>query len=370
MSFWDKLFGEFVDVIEWTEDQSDTMVYRFERYGNEIKYGAKLTVREGQVAVFVNEGRIADVFQPGMYELETSNMPILSTLQSWPHGFESPFKAEVYFFNKRRFVDLKWGTKNPIMLRDKEFSAVRLRAFGTYEVRIDDAVIFLREVVGTDGHFTTNEITNQLRNLIVSRFANVLGESDIPVLDLAGNYEQLGTFITAKIAPEFKEYGLKLTRMLVENISLPPEVEKALDKRTSMGMVGDLSKYASYQAAEALTTAAANPSGGAGDGVGLGMGIAMAGRMTEMLGAPGSGQAPEGTQGPPRIPNEARFYVAANGHQTGPFTKAEMRAKVGSGEVTRDSLMWTSGMDEWQDASKLPDIAELFANQPPPLPGA
>ena len=367
MSFWDKLFGEFVDVIEWTDDQANTMVYRFERYGNEIKYGAKLTVREGQVAVFVNEGRIADVFQPGMYELETSNMPILSTLQSWPHGFESPFKAEVYFFNKRRFVDLKWGTKNPIMLRDREFSAVRLRAFGTYEVRIDDAVIFLREVVGTDGHFTTNEITNQLRNLIVSRFASVLGEADIPILDLASNYEQLGTFITSKIAPEFKEYGLELTRMLVENISLPPEVEKALDKRTSMGMVGDLSKYASYQAAEALTTAAANPGGGAGDGVGLGMGIAMAHRMTEMLGAPGSGQPPSG---PPRIPSEARYYVAANGHQTGPFTKAEMRAKIDSGDVTRDSLMWVSGLEAWMDASKLPDMAELFADQPPPIPGA
>jgi membrane protease subunit (stomatin/prohibitin family) len=369
MSFWDKLFGEFVDVIEWTGDLSETMVYRFERYGNEIKYGAKLTVREGQVAVFVNEGRIADVFQPGMYELETSNVPILSTLQNWPHGFESPFKAEVYFFNKRRFVDLKWGTKNPIMLRDQEFGGVRLRAFGTYEMRIDDAVIFLREVVGTDGHFTTNEITNQLRNLIVSRFANVLGESDIPILDLAGNYDQLGTFITARIAPEFKEYGLDLTRMLVENISLPPEVEKALDKRTSMGVIGDLSKYASYQAAEALTKAAENPGGGAGDGVGLGMGIAMAHRMSETLGAPGVGTAPQG-EAPPRIPTEARYYVAANGHQTGPFTKPELRTKIEQGDVVRDTLMWMSGMAEWQDAGQIKEVAELFASQPPPLPGS
>ncbi|MEM6639122.1 MAG: SPFH domain-containing protein [Pseudomonadota bacterium] len=370
MSFWDKLFGEFVDVIEWTQDSGDTMVYRFERYGNEIKYGAKLTVREGQVAVFVNEGRVADVFQPGMYELETNNVPILSTLQNWPSGFESPFKAEVYFFSKQRFIDLKWGTKNPIMLRDSEFGAVRLRAFGTYEVRIDDAVIFLREVVGTDGHFTTNEITNQLRNLIVSRFANVVGESDIPVLDLAGNYEQLGTFITGKIAPEFKEYGLELTRMLVENISLPSDVEKALDKRTSMGMVGDLSKYASYQAAEALTTAAANPGGGAGDGVGLGMGIAMAHRMSETLGAPAGGATAQNTGAPPPLPSEAKFYLAANGHQTGPFTKAEMRAKIEAGEVSRDSLMWTTGLSEWTDAGDLPDMASLFKDQPPPLPGA
>jgi len=368
MAFWEKLFGEFVDVIEWTEDLSETMVYRFERYGNEIKYGAKLTVREGQVAVFVNEGRIADVFTPGMYELKTNNVPILSTLQNWPHGFESPFKAEVYFFNKRRFVDLKWGTKNPIMLRDTEFGGVRLRAFGTYEIRIDDAVIFLREVVGTDGHFTTNEITSQLRNLIVSRFANVLGKSDIPVLDLAANYDQLGTFLTSKIAPEFKEYGINLTRMLVENISLPPEVEKALDKRTSMGVIGDLSKYASYQTAEALTTAAANPSGGAGDGVGLGMGIAMAHRMTEALGAPGSGsEAP--SEAPPRIPMEARYYVATNGHQTGPFTKIELRDKIANGSVQRESLMWIPGMAEWQDAGTLEEIQGLFADQPPPIPG-
>jgi membrane protease subunit (stomatin/prohibitin family) len=366
MAFWDKLFGEFVDIIEWTDDLADTMVYRFERYGNEIKYGAKLTVREGQVAVFVNEGRIADVFKPGMYELKTNNMPILSTLQGWPHGFESPFKAEVYFFNKRRFVDLKWGTKNPIMLRDKEFGGLRLRAFGTYEIRIADAVIFLREVVGTDGHFTTNEITNQLRNLIVSRFANVIAESGIPVLDLAANYDQLGTFITARIAPEFKEYGIDLTRMLVENISLPPEVEKALDKRTSMGVIGDLSKYAAYQTAEALVTAAANPGGGAGDGVGLGMGIAMAHRLTESLGAPGSGGTQRGE--PPPIPTEARFYVAATGHQTGPFTKSEVRAKIAQGEVQPETLMWVSGMKEWTDAAAIEEVKALFSDQPPPLP--
>ena len=368
MAFWDKLFGEFVDVIEWTDNLTDTMVYRFERYGNEIKYGAKLTVREGQVAVFVNEGRVADVFTPGMYELKTSNVPVLSTLQNWPHGFESPFKAEVYFFNKRRFVDLKWGTKNPIMLRDKEFGGVRLRAFGTYEIRIDDAVIFLREVVGTDGHFTTNEISNQLRNLIVSRFTNALGEADIPILDLAANYDQMGTFLTGKIAPEFKEYGIDLTRMLVENISLPSEVEKALDKRTSMGVIGDLSKYAAYQTAEALTTAAANPGGGAGDGVGLGMGIAMAHRMTETLGAPGGGGAPS-KEAPPRIPLEARYYVATNGHQTGPFTKAEMRAKVDQGSVQRDTLTWLPGMGDWQDAASIDEISALFSDQPPPLPG-
>ena len=221
MGLWDKLTGEFVDIIEWTDDSQDTMVWRFERHGNEIKYGAQLTVRESQVAVFVNEGQIADVFFPGRYVLETQNIPILSTLQGWKHGFESPFKAEVYFVNTRRFTDLKWGTKNPVMMRDPEFGPVRLRAFGTYEIRVADSGAFLREIVGTDGHFTTDEVTDQLRNLIVSRFSQEVGGSGIPVLDLAGNYDQLSTFVTNKIAPDFGQYGLELTKLLVENVSLP-----------------------------------------------------------------------------------------------------------------------------------------------------
>ena len=169
------------------------MVWRFERQGNEIKYGAKLTVREGQTAVFVNEGEIADIFTPGMYELFTRNLPILSTLQAWPHGFESPFKAEVYFCSTRVFTDLKWGTKNPVIARDAEFGPVRLRAFGTYAIRIKDPAVFLREVVGTDGHFTVDEISDQLRNIIVARFGTIVAGSGIPVLDLAANYDQLGT---------------------------------------------------------------------------------------------------------------------------------------------------------------------------------
>jgi Putative virion core protein (lumpy skin disease virus) len=208
MGLWDKLLGEFIDVIQWTDDSNDTLVYRFERHGNEIKFGAKLTVREGQVAVFVNEGQLADTFQPGMYELKTNNLPILSTLQAWQHGFQSPFKAEIYFFSTRRFTDLKWGTQNPVMLRDPEFGPIRLRAFGSYAIRVKDAPTFLREIVGTDGRFTTDEITNQLRNMVVSRFANILGQSKIPALDLAGNYDQLGQFLQQRIAPEFEAVGL------------------------------------------------------------------------------------------------------------------------------------------------------------------
>jgi len=200
---WDKIVGEFVDVIEWTDDSSDTMLWRFERHGNEIKYGAQLTVRESQIAVFVNEGRVADVFEPGMYTLETANLPIISTMENWHHGFQSPFKAEIYFVNTKRFTDLKWGTKHPVTLRDPEFGPVRLRAFGTYVTKIKDPVVFIREIAGTDGHFTTDEITDQLRNMIVSRFSSVMADSGIPVLDLAANFEKLGTFLTNKIMPEF-----------------------------------------------------------------------------------------------------------------------------------------------------------------------
>src|SRR5687767_7308971 len=226
MSIWDKLKNELIDIIEWTDDSANTMVWRFPRHQNEIKYGAQLTVRESQQAVFVNEGQIADVFSPGRYKLETQNVPILSTLKGWKYGFNSPFKAEVYFINTKNFTDQKWGTKNPIMLRDAEFGPVRLRAFGTFALKVTDGGKFIKEIAGTQAHFTTEEITEQLRNLIVTRFTDTVGESKIPVLDLAANYDELSKFIYAKINPEFNEYGLEVTKFLVENISLPTEVEQ------------------------------------------------------------------------------------------------------------------------------------------------
>ncbi|MGI9304879.1 MAG: SPFH domain-containing protein [Gammaproteobacteria bacterium] len=367
MGLWDKLTGEFIDVIEWTDSSSDTMVYRFERYGNEIKYGAKLTVREGQAAVFVNEGVIADVFEPGMYELETNNLPILSTLQGWVHNFESPFKAEVYFFSTRQFVDLKWGTRNPIMLRDPEFGPVRLRAYGTYVIRIEDPVKFLRQIVGTDGFFTTDEVTDQLRNLAVSRFATILGESQIPLLDLAANYDDLSKFITAWIGPEFMEYGLQLTKLLVENVSLPDAVEEALDRRTSMGIVGNLRDYAAFQAAEAMRAAAENPGGDASAGVGMGMGFAMAQKLGETL-----GNIDEPTAAaPPPVPGAGeRYFVAVEGRQTGPFGVDEIKQKAIAGEITRETLVWRRGMSNWAAAAKVQQLAEVLDGIPPPVPGA
>ena len=364
----EKLFGEFVDVIEWTDRSTDTLAWRFERYNNEIKFGAKLTVREGQTAVFVNEGEIADVFTPGMYELRTANLPILSTLQGWTHGFQSPFKAEVYFFSMRRFSDLKWGTRNPAILRDAEFGPVRLRAFGTYEIRIADPAVLLREVVGTDGHFTLDEITDQLRNLIVARFATILGSSGIPVLDLAANYDQLGQFVHGRIAPEFANYGLELTKLLVENVSLPPEVEAALDRRTSMGVIGDLRKYTQFQAAEAMRAAAANPAdGGAATGIGLGMGMAMAKHFAESMGSPAPASA---LAAPPPIPRTRAFFVARGGQPDGPFELAGLGQQRSEGRLGPDDLVWAEGMAGWEKAGTVSDLSSLFPPAPPPIPGS
>lgn len=366
MGLMDWLFGEFVDVVEWIDDTDNTMVYRFERYGNEIKYGAKLIVRESQTAVFVNEGEIADVLNPGLYELETKNLPVLTKLQHWDHGFKSPFKAEVYFCSSKRFVDLKWGTKNPIMLRDAEFDAVRLRAFGSYAVRIRDASKFIREITGTDGNFTTDEISNQLRNLIVSRFASVIGNANIPILDLAANYGELSEFITERIAPEFDAYGLELTKILVENISLPPEVEQALDKRTSIGIVGGLDKYIKYQSGQALEEGAKH-GGGISDGLGIGVGVALGKRAGDAI-TPTQPAQPSPDQ-PPVIPGAERYYIAVDGKSEGPYTIDELKSKAQSGLVKANTLAWQSGMNNWQSVSEFDALKSLLKTMtPPPIP--
>ncbi len=360
MGFWDKIFGEFIDVIDWLDESNDTLVYRFERYNNEIKYGAKLTVRQAQAAVFVNEGEIADVLGPGIYELTTKNLPILTTLQHWDHGFNSPFKAEVYFCNLRRFTDLKWGTKNPIILRDKEFGAVRLRAFGTYEIRIEDPAKFIREIVGTNGHFSVEDISNQLRNIIISRFTDIVASANIPVLDLAANYDQLGAYVQEKIAKEFSEYGLELSRILIENISVPPTVEEALDKRTSMGMIGDLSKYLDFQTAESLTKG-----GGTSDMIGMGVGFAMADKLAGKF-----DQARRDTKERRYVPEpfEKMYYYAKDQEPKGPFNIDEIEEMIKKGTIASDTLMWATGMEKWTKANRIEEVETLFNYlTPPPL---
>jgi len=355
MGLFDWVFGQFIDVIEWTDDSHDTMVYRFNRQGNEIKYGAKLTVRESQIAVFVNEGEIADILEPGIYELETNNIPILTSLQHWDHGFNSPFKAEIYFINTKRFIDLKWGTKNPIMVRDPEFSMVRLRAFGTYEIRISEPKTFLKEIVGTDGHFTTDEIEAQLTNLITSKFSTIMGADGTPVLDLAANYDKFGAYITEQISPAFTEYGLELTKMLVENISLPEEVEKAIDTRSSREITGDLDAHIKYQSGQAL----GNSEGSASDMVGMGAGMAMGQQMANSMNS-------STTTTPPPLPNQiAQYFVAVEGKSEGPFSLEAVEKELLLGKINSDTLIWTQGMDGWEKASTV--LSNISTQTPPPL---
>ncbi|MFA5782234.1 MAG: SPFH domain-containing protein, partial [Bacteroidales bacterium] len=346
---------------EWLDPSNDTILHRFERYNNEIKYGAKLVVRESQLAVFINEGQVADVFQPGTHTLETQNMPVLTTLKGWKYGFHSPFKAEVYFCNTKNFTDQKWGTKNPIMMRDAEFGVVRIRAFGNYAMKIKDAVKFIREIAGTDGTFTTEKITEQLKNITITRFTDILGTSNIPVLDLASNYDELSKFVFDKIGPEFLEYGIELTKFLVENISLPPAVEEAMDKRTSMGVIGNLSAFTQYQTAIGIEDAAKNPGGSASAGIGMGMGFAMANQMGQNM----MNQNQQQQNTPPSL---SQFHVVVNGQQTGPFAEQALAQMVQSGQITKDTLVWKNGMAAWTSAGQVPEVAKLFTQAPPPLP--
>lgn len=357
--------GEFIDVISWLDDTRDTMVWRFERRGQAIKYGAKLTVREGQAAVFVHEGQLADVFGPGLYMLETNNMPILTTLQHWDHGFQSPFKSEVYFVSTTRFNDLKWGTKNPIICRDPEFGPVRLRAFGTYAMRVADPAVFLKEVVGTDGEFTADEVSNQIRNVIVQEMSRALAGSGIPVLDMAANTGDLARLIATAIAPKIAEYGLVLPEFYIENISLPEEVEKVLDKRSSIGIAGDLGKYMQFNTAEAM----AAPGGAMGGAIGAGMGAALGLGMAQQVTGPW-GAAPAAASvapPPPPPPVGKQWHLAENGATKGPFSEADLRGMALAGSLTRASLVWAAGMEGWKAAGET-ELAALFAPVPPPPP--
>lgn len=369
MGLFDKLRGEFIDIIEWVDQTNDTIVWKFPRYQNEIKNNAKLTVRESQVAIFMNEGVIADIYQPGMYTLNTQNMPILSTLKGWKYGFDSPFKVDVFFVSTKQFTNKKWGTKNPIMLRDAEFGPLRLRAFGSYCFKINaDPTNFFKNIVGTQSEFTTDEIEDQLRNLIVTRFSDFLAESKIPALDLAANYNELSAGIGDKIAPEFDEYGIVVTKFLIENISLPEEVEKMLDKRTSMGVVGDMNKFTQFQFANSMEKAAEN--GGhsmASDAMGLAMGMNMANQMMNQN-QQSQQAAPAGAGAPPPIPGQEPMYVAVNGQQQGPYPISNLGLMIQQGQITRDTLVWKQGMAAWTAAGQVAELSGFFGAVPPPVP--
>lgn len=291
MGLFDMVRGQLIDVIEWTDDSSDTLVHKYDMNGKDIMMGAQLTVRESQAAVFVDEGRLADVFGPGRYELTTRNLPVMTSLRAWKFGFNSPFKSDVYFVSTRQFMDRKWGTANPVMMRDSEFGMIRIRAFGSFAFRVKDPAAFMREVFGTSSLFTAEGVEGQIRSLAVSALSDAIAESGIPALDLAARYDELSRRALDTLAPRVAGLGLELCGFVIENISLPEEVEKAIDRRTSMGVAGDLNRYAQFQAAEAMREAASNPGGMAGMGVGMGAGAAVGQMFAQSLNGAAAGVA-------------------------------------------------------------------------------
>ena len=298
MSIRSFLSKQFIDVIQWTESEDGVLAFRYPMQDMEIQNGGKLTVRDSQMAAFVNEGRIADVFGPGLYTLNTHNLPLLTDLMNWDKKFESPFKSDVYFFSTRLQVNQHWGTPNPITIRDKEFGAVRLRGFGIYSYHISDPRTFYTKVSGTRDLYRVADLEGQLRNTIIGRMSDTFGESNVPFLDMAANQIELGQKIADSLKPGFTELGLALDSLVVENLSLPDELQKLLDQRIGMTMVGDMNRYTQFQVAQSMPIAAANEGGGAaGIGVGLGAGLTMAqSMMNAMKPAPG---------GPPGAPPAA-----------------------------------------------------------------
>ncbi|MBI5484406.1 MAG: SPFH domain-containing protein [Deltaproteobacteria bacterium] len=371
MGLWDKITGELIDIVQWLDDTNDTLVFRFERYGNEIKYNAKLVVREGQMAAFINEGQLADVFKPGTYTLDTRNLPVLATLKGWKYGFESPFKAEVYFCSTRQFTNLKWGTPGPCTMRDPEFGVVRVTAFGLYSIKIKDPATFIREIVGTDGNFTTEQIEDNLRGKIGTRIKEVMPDAGIPIIDLEGKVIQLGETLKGRIAPAFEAFGLDLTEVQIQDIGLPDEVERAIDKAGAMRAIGNMQTYTQYETANSINDAANNPGGLAAAGVGLGMGLGMGSQMAGAMGGMFTGQSQPGSGGvsvaPPPLPPQMQIFVAVNGQQTGPFDLIVFQQMVKAGQVGLDTLVWKQGMASWTAAGQVAELTSLFG-APPSVP--
>ena len=374
MSLWDSIKktatdhakAQFLDVIEWLDETRDTIVYRFPVFNQAIQDGGKLVVREGQAAVFISEGKMSEVFPPGTYELSTRTKAIAGFFDTIKYALNYPYKGDIYFVNTRQFTDQKWGTPNPIMMHDKEIGPVRIRAFGSYAYRIANPATFLREIVGTSGLFTTAEINGQLKRKLVSGFADTLGESEIPVLRVVANYMDLGDALRERLSKWFEDsYGIGLTDFVIENISLPPEVEKMLDKRSSMGLLGDMGKYTQFQAAEAMGKMAERP-GAANPMMDAGMGLAMGQVMGGALAGSMAGPA-----APPPPPGGARLHYNGSGGQA-QLTPQEIAQKV-AGDRTGTHHVWSPGWPSWKSWNEVPEIASLVppppTAAPPPPPG-
>ncbi|KXO91335.1 SPFH domain-containing protein [Tsukamurella pseudospumae] len=381
MGIMDRVRGELVDIIEWLDDSRSTMAWRFPRYNNEIKNGAQLIVREGQEALFVYRGQLADRYGPGNYQLVSENMPIMSTLQGWPHGFKSPFRSEVYFINSRPITDLRWGTPNPITIRDNDFGMVQVRANGLCVVRVVDAPTFLRQVIGTDSNVDSDEIAELLRRTISTAFSEMLIETGVGAIDLQARQRELAAklqeYVQSKIA---QQYGLACEAIEM-NISLPDEITQAMTRGVARGVeekgyygnVGDMNRFQQGRAADSMLGAATNEGGGgAGQFMGAGMGMAMGQQFAQNFqnqqgqGAQqqGAGQQGAGQPGPPPLPNVPAFHIEKDGQSAGPFRVEQLRGM----NLTPDTLVWAPSLSEWTPAGQVPALASLFGQTPPPLP--
>ncbi|MEP0263252.1 SPFH domain-containing protein [Dokdonia sp.] len=366
----EKLTNEFIDIIEWLDFTDDTIAHRFERYQNEIKNGAKLIVREGQAAVFINEGQLADVFTPGTYDLTTQNLPILTTLKGWKYGFNSPFKAEVYFVNTHLFTDEKWGTKNPITLSDERFGLVEIRAFGTYAFKVSNPGKFIVDIVGTDSNFTNFEINEHLKSLIATRFTDTVGEANLPIELYAANTSELSETCQEVMQPEFTSVGISLEKFYIENVSMPEELKKEIFEYSRIDKL-DLDKLTKFKTAKAIEAAAANEGGTAGAGMGMGMGFVLAQQMGGMMAPQMGGQQmqQQAPMSPPPMPVQVQYFYAANGAQQGPVSFDQLKALFASRAINRDSLVWKQGMSGWTALKEVEELKSfLGGSTPPPLP--
>jgi membrane protease subunit (stomatin/prohibitin family) len=383
MGLMDKLKGELVDLIEWMDDSHSTLAWRFPRYNNEIKNGAQLIVREGQRAVFVYRGALADTFDPGPHELTSENLPILSTLQGWKHGFNSPFRSEVYFINTRPVTDLRWGTTQPVTVRDPDFGMVQVRANGLCVVKIDNVETFLKQVIGTDSEVDAEEVAELLRRVITLAFSDMVMATGLGAIDLQGRQVELSgklkEFVTERVDNEF---GLTVTDVTM-NISLPEEITQAMTAGVARGVaekgyltnLGPIDRYQQVAAADAMVAAAGNPGGGAaGQFMQAGLGLAMAGQMAGNLqgamapAAPAAAAPQAAAGGPPPLPGAVMFHVdMGNGQSGGPYNAQQIQAGIASGQVTPATLVWSQGMAGWAPANTVASLQPLFA-APPPMP--
>lgn len=374
--------GELIDVVEWLDNSQNIILHRFDRRNDgAIKNGAQLTVRESQVAVFVNEGEIGDIFTPGRYELTTNNLPILTKLKSWKYGFDTPFKCEIYFINTKVFTAQKWGTPANFYVRDQDFGRVTIRAFGTYSMQVTDAAKFIQKLSGTNGEYTTNDIADELRSIIVTNFVSTIGESGKSLLDFAAEQSKMSKVVEQRINSE-SDYGLTFTKFLISSITLPEDLQKKLDEGTGMNMLGDMNKYQQMSMSDAMKAAASNPgNGGGGQGM---MEMMMMNNMMQnqqmqqqmmqqqMMQNQGYGQAGYGQAAPPPPPPPpmAQYHVYINGQQQGPFPLQTLQQMAAQGQFTPSTQVWKQGMAGWAAASTVAELSQVFGAVPPPPPPA